>query len=222
MVKFGKKRTVRGQSLGERLKKLRLEQGKSLGEVQEAIKIQAKYLEILENGDFSKLPGDIYAKVWIRQYAAFLGVAADDFLTDYKLEKRLNDKLGLAGQVIDYKLNQGFFLWQPKNIRLLLVVLIIISVLGYLVWEIVDIISPPPVEIFSPPNNFTTAASQIQIDGQTEPEIELVINGERVLIDEQGRFQQTVNLVSGLNKLEISAKKKHSRSRYLEWNILRE
>ena len=223
MVQFGKKRFIPGQSLGERLQKLRLKQGRSLEEVQEQTEIQVKYLEILENGDYGQLPGDIYAKIWIRQYAGFLGVPAEEFLADYKLEKRISEKIkNLERSVSGYDDKQGFFLWHPKSIRILLVTLAIALLLGYLVWEIIDIISPPRIDILSPTNNFSTAESQVQIIGQTEPEIELIINSERVLIDEQGRFQQTVNLVTGLNKLQISAKKKHSRTRTLDWNILRE
>jgi hypothetical protein len=50
----------------------------------------------------------------------------------------------------------------------------------------------------------------------------MTINNEKVLLDEDGNFEQTVNLVVGLNNLQISAKKKHSKINNLEWMILRE
>ena len=60
------------------------------------------------------------------------------------------------------------------------------------------------------------------IKGQTKPEVQLTINNELVLLDENGSFSQTINLINGLNNLEISAKKKHSKTKIIEIAILRE
>jgi hypothetical protein len=42
------------------------------------------------------------------------------------------------------------------------------------------------------------------------------------LLDEQGNFIKNINLSTGLNNLEISAKKKHSRAQVIEIVVLRE
>lgn len=223
MVVFKQKRPIGGENLGERLKKLRLEQKKTLEEVGAQTKIPVKYLEILEKGEHSRLPGNIYARAWIREYTHFLGVASDDFLAEYKIEKQISENIGR----IDKLDNRGRgprdnFLLRPRSIKLLIITVIIGAVFAYLLWELTSIIASPLVHIAQPPNNFVTLDSQIKIIGQTVSEAELIINGERVLTDNEGHFEQTVNLVSGLNKFKISAKKKHSRTHYLEWNVLRQ
>lgn len=48
---------------------LRREQGLSLGEIADATKIRTHYLDAIEHGRFEKLPGGVYNRSYIRQYA---------------------------------------------------------------------------------------------------------------------------------------------------------
>ena len=58
------------RKIGEELKNARLERGISLTWVQHETKIRSRYLEAIEAGDFSVIPGgDIYLKGFIRSYA---------------------------------------------------------------------------------------------------------------------------------------------------------
>ena len=49
-----------------------------------------------------------------------------------------------------------------------------------------------------------------------------MINNEKVLLDKEGNFKKDINLMLGLNNLEISAKKKYSKIKYTELSIFRE
>ncbi|PWB38816.1 MAG: hypothetical protein C3F02_01870 [Parcubacteria group bacterium] len=223
MPGFKQKRAVSGQSLGERLKKIRLDQGHTLEEAEVKTKIQLKYLEILENGEYDLLPGDIYARVWIKAYTNFLGVPPEDFLADYKIEKQVSENINKYDRLNQQRRQpKDSVVLRPRNVKLALITLIILAVVGYLIWQVNNIIAPPNINIREPKNNFITTESQLMISGQTVAEAELVINGERVLTDNSGLFSQPVNLVPGLNKFKISAKKKHSRTNYIDWNILRQ
>jgi len=68
MAGFRQKKITRGQTLADKLNKARIESGLSLEELSQKTKIQIKYLEILEQGDYNSLPGDIYAKAWLKLY----------------------------------------------------------------------------------------------------------------------------------------------------------
>jgi hypothetical protein len=54
----------------------------------------------------------------------------------------------------------------------------------------------------------------------TEPEAEVMINGELVLTNTAGYFIKKINLKSGLNTISISAQKKYSRKNLVEKKIL--
>jgi transcriptional regulator with XRE-family HTH domain len=80
-------------SLGERLKKVREEQGISLERASKATKIQMKYLNFLENGKYEKLPADVYAKSFLKSYASFLKINSEDAEALFKKEKKIGEKL---------------------------------------------------------------------------------------------------------------------------------
>jgi len=60
--------------LGNKLSSSRKSKAMSLSEVCDRLRIQCAYLQGLENGDWSKLPEEVYVMGFLRQYAALLGV----------------------------------------------------------------------------------------------------------------------------------------------------
>jgi cytoskeletal protein RodZ len=47
-------------------------------------KISRRFLEAIENGDYSQLPGGVFNVNYIRQYAALVGYDAETILEDYR------------------------------------------------------------------------------------------------------------------------------------------
>ncbi|TLS37396.1 helix-turn-helix domain-containing protein [Pseudalkalibacillus caeni] len=72
--------------LGQRLKNARQEKDMSLEEVQEATKIQKRYLAAIEAGDFDQLPGNFYTRAFIKSYADAVGLYGEELLEEYKGE----------------------------------------------------------------------------------------------------------------------------------------
>ncbi|WP_010530693.1 helix-turn-helix domain-containing protein [Lentibacillus jeotgali] len=72
--------------IGERLKEAREEQNVSLESLQETTKIQKRYLEAIEQGNFKILPGTFYARAFIKEYAAAVGLDPNELLEEYKGE----------------------------------------------------------------------------------------------------------------------------------------
>ncbi len=66
------------QEIGKMLREAREEKGLSLGEVSKQTKIQEKYLQSLEEGDFSPFAGKVYAKGALKNYAEAIGLDARD------------------------------------------------------------------------------------------------------------------------------------------------
>jgi len=72
--------------LGELLRETRQEKRASLAEVEKATKIRQKYLEALEEGDHTKLPGEAFVRGFLRNYALYLGLDPDEVMALYKEE----------------------------------------------------------------------------------------------------------------------------------------
>lgn len=72
---------VEGESIGERLKAARLEQGFSLEQVVEQTRINRDYITALESDNLAAIPADFYAVSFLRQYSAVLGLPTDDMVS---------------------------------------------------------------------------------------------------------------------------------------------
>lgn len=62
------------QSVGSKLREARTRRKLSLAEVEAATKIRCRYLQAIENDEWDQLPGDTYARAFIRTYGRFLGL----------------------------------------------------------------------------------------------------------------------------------------------------
>ncbi|MGN6217752.1 MAG: helix-turn-helix domain-containing protein [Solirubrobacterales bacterium] len=60
--------------VGNKLLEARTRRSLGLQEVEAATKIRARYLQAIENEDWDQLPGDTYARAFVRTYGSFLGL----------------------------------------------------------------------------------------------------------------------------------------------------
>lgn len=72
--------------LGKELREAREAKGLSLHDIQESTKIQRRYLEAIERGDLASLPGQFYARAFIKRYSEILGMNSEEFLNRYSHE----------------------------------------------------------------------------------------------------------------------------------------
>jgi len=70
-------------SFGEELKREREIRGISLVEIADATKISKRFLEALEKNDFRTLPAPVFTRGFVREYARYLGLNAEEMLTRY-------------------------------------------------------------------------------------------------------------------------------------------
>jgi cytoskeletal protein RodZ len=61
-------------SVGSKLREARSRRKLSLADVEAATKIRPRYLQAIENEEWDQLPGDTYARAFIRTYGRLLGL----------------------------------------------------------------------------------------------------------------------------------------------------
>jgi cytoskeletal protein RodZ len=74
-------------SLPERFTAARERKGVDLHRAERDTKIRARYLDALERGDYRTLPGAVYTKGFLRNYALYLGLEPDDVLRQWRVER---------------------------------------------------------------------------------------------------------------------------------------
>ena len=72
-------------AFGENLRREREMRGVSLEEISSATKISIRFFQCIENEEFSKLPGGIFSRSFIRSYARYLGLDEERVLAEYQL-----------------------------------------------------------------------------------------------------------------------------------------
>jgi transcriptional regulator with XRE-family HTH domain len=70
--------------VGEQLRQARLKQGIDLKEAENTTKIRLRYLEAMENEEFSVLPGRVYVIGFLRTYAKFLNIESEKLIDALK------------------------------------------------------------------------------------------------------------------------------------------
>jgi cytoskeleton protein RodZ len=73
--------------LGERFRQAREALGISITEASTATRILPRYLQAIEAGDVASLPGDVYARGFVRNYAQLLGLPAEEMVALYRQER---------------------------------------------------------------------------------------------------------------------------------------
>jgi cytoskeletal protein RodZ len=198
--------------IARELKKTREQKKLSLAEVSATLKINVKYLEALERGDFEALPIGIYKINFLKEYVIFLGLPLDEFVDLFENSQNGKDNLMEEDLFVRKAGNARFSLTIPKVLRSLLLLSSSAVCLIYLAYSLNAIIAAPVLNIESPSLDTVTKEKEIVVRGSTVPEAQVMINDELVLASSDGVFEKKVNLKSGLNTIVISAQKKYSRT----------
>jgi cytoskeletal protein RodZ len=207
MVGFTKK-NVRTLTLGEKLRSFRSERRISLNDVSRNTKIQLKYLEYLEEGNYKKLPVDVYVKGFLRSYAEFLGVDEKIFIRLYEKEKGIKINLEKAnGDNFEKResINMAPFLITPKIITAAVGLLITAGLFFYLYRELGNFANTPKLIILSPTQNEVKDSNSVVVNGVSDKDADIFINDQPVLVSDEGKFNESLALQSGTNYISIKA-----------------
>src|SRR5450631_4093662 len=79
--------------VGETLRRERLKRNLDLEEIANELKISTRFLQAIENDQYDKLPGGVFARSFVRQYARLLG------LDDEAMAGQVQQVLGPVAEV---------------------------------------------------------------------------------------------------------------------------
>ena len=128
-------------TIGQTLRQARLNKNLSLDELQQITKIQRRYLEAIEDGDFDSLPGTFYVRAFVKQYAQAVGEDGERLVAVLDGKASLEPPLPQRPQPERVKGSRKALHVEeaPKNpwIRLLPVIfftLIAVTIIGVVIW----------------------------------------------------------------------------------------
>src|SRR3954470_14497382 len=80
-------------SFGEELRREREIRGISLKEIADATKISKRFLDAIERNDHKTLPAPVFTRGFVREYARYLGLNADEMVNRYNFAAVGDDRI---------------------------------------------------------------------------------------------------------------------------------
>lgn len=209
---FVKKALIPPERVCFRLRALRQEKKVSLEEMESRTHISKKYLQAMEECRFRDVPfAGVYQKNFVKSYVEALGVNPEPFLRQYIIEETVKeDKKPKTEQEKEIARSRWNIL--PTFLRFALVLIPALILIGYLGWQVRRIVTPPSLTLYSPVEGFITPDSTVSVQGETEPEAQISINGQEIKNSEKGQFKEEINLAEGVNTITIVVQKKHGKT----------
>lgn len=177
--------------LGEDLKRAREAAGLSLRDMESRTKISVVALEALERNDFSRLPGGIFGRSFVRAYATEVGEDPDTTVSRFVevlAESERDAAARRAARMPEISQDDRQFLERQRRALVLLrvaVAVIVIALIALGVWRIrimlaepeapVEVATPPPAAIVPPePADPAPMAETALVEGVMVVELELM------------------------------------------------
>ena len=203
------------RTVGEILKKARLEKRLSLDEVEKRIKIRKKYLEALEENAWHKLPSLPYIKGFLRNYSTLLDLRPEEMLAVFRRHYMYEEHGGILPEGISKPLNEPVFRFTPQNITVIIFVSFLLIFFSYLSFQLKAYISPPNLVITRPAEGELLKNETLEIKGKSDHDAVVEINNKRIALNGKGEFSTTFTLQPGVNTIIIESISKFGKKKTL-------
>ena len=199
--------------LPERLLAARERKGVDLYRAERDTKIRARYLAALERGDYRELPGAVYTKGFLRNYALYLGLDPDEVLLQWRRERGAPQEpapvIAVPRPIAAPRRGLTF---SPS---LIVFALLIALVIGFMVWlgfQLLRFSKPPTIAVTSPAVAVLEVdedATSYLLEGSTIPLGSVTVKTAdveaRANADSAGQWELKVDLRRGENQFRITA-----------------
>ena len=205
--------TAPGQRLGEMLRSARESRGLDHARIERDTRIRGRYLAALERGAYDELPGEVYARGFLRTYARYLGLDADAMVALYRIETRARTHASAAVPRTRprWTPQPRAFVITPSVVGAAVLTVFVGALIAYLAYQVVTFARTPDLRIVEPPGDVMGYDERtIVIRGVTEPNARVTVSGlgenPSVVADSEGAFVVTVELVPGMNVVTLRAR----------------
>ena len=203
-----------GPSLPERLYAARERKGVDLYRAERDTKIRARYLGALERGDYKELPGAVYTKGFLRNYALYLGLDPDDVLLQWRKER--GDGKEQAPAIVVPKpiaAPRKGLTFSPGIVVAALLTVVVVAFGAYLGIQVLRFSKPPTIAVTQPATNVIDvdeSTTRYTLMGDTLPgaTVSIATPGRdpyQVTATSDGKWSADVDLRRGRNQFDVNA-----------------
>jgi cytoskeletal protein RodZ len=120
--------------VGAALRAAREQRGLTLAQAEEGTKIRQRFLQALEDNDYTLLGGDIYVRGFLKNYASFLGLNANELLPPTEsVVPIVNPSASRETEILSLPLRDTSFPF--GRIILMVLLFVMLGVAAYYLWQ---------------------------------------------------------------------------------------
>ena len=188
------------KTIGKFLKDARIRKGYSLLHVEGDTKIKKVFIESIEKERWGSLPDFPVILGFVKNIAKYLGenerAAVAILKRDYPPKTlSINPKPDVGSK----------FFWSPRLTFLGGMGVILVLILGYMGFQYVKFVSPPPLTVIEPKQDAAVKLSGVKVSGKTDSDATVSVNNQPVLVNEDGSFGVEIQIFEGTKEIVISA-----------------
>jgi cytoskeletal protein RodZ len=194
--------------LGDTLRAQREKKGITLEQAASDTHIREKFLKGLEDSDYQTLPGTVYTKGFLRNYAEYLELPTEELVVQFHQERDLPDAPRTFKPL--NPIARRSLIFTPAVLVPVVVLAGILLFVGYLYYQFVSFAVPPKIDITDPPADAISQTVDYVVKGKTVPEGRVTVQvfpGPLTVSDihpnADGTFSVSVQLNPGSNHLEV-------------------
>lgn len=200
------------ESVGGMLRRLRKTQGISLDMLAERTCLQRKHIEAMERDAYNDVPDMLTARRMLLQLVEVLGADKEYVLTRFHEECGSCPTAHTLLRLPRQKTVRKYFTSWSRLMLWTLGGVLTIATLSFIGLRAQALLGAPALLIDSPNTDTYTTAVVLDLGGQTDPGVQVTVNGEQVFPDPTGRFSTRIPLRAGYNELLVEAHRKFGRS----------
>ena len=194
--------------LGETLRSQREKKGITLEQAASDTRIREKFLKALEDSDYQTLPGTVYTKGFLRNYAEYLELDSEELVVQFHQE-RDQPEAPRAFKPIGPIMRRNL-IFTPRVLVPVVVLAGIVLFVSYLYYQFVSFAVPPKIDVTDPASDAISQSADFVVKGKTVPDGRVnvqVFPGPLTLADihpnPDGTFSVTVQLSPGANHIVV-------------------
>ena len=203
-------------TVGQILKKNRVDKGISLEQVASQTKIRHDILLALENDDFQKISSLASIRGLLKSYADFLNLSSEQILAVFRRDFGRREKKKVIPIGLLKPISQRSFDWSPKKTLITSIIFFFLILVIWLIFQYLSLVRPPFLKVDYPSEGVQVQEEIIEISGRADKDALVTINMETVLLSSQGEFHQKITLFPGENNLVIEAVSKNGQKNKIE------
>lgn len=185
-------------SVGEILKKERQRRGLTLLQIEKDTRIRVKFLQAIEDNNWSYFSSKIYISGIIKNYAKYLSLDQNKMLAFFRRDYERKEDLDFTRKVSPRYLSP-----ETKIVGIIGLVCLFLLFAAYFGYQVKLYLQPPKISVLSPTTAKFRNIDKLHITGKTDKESTVTILGEHVFLNREGNFEYDLPLKKGINSVTI-------------------